>query len=519
MNRAPLIRRLGAAALVAAVVAGLASLVPSACCGIVGDGLAWAGWWCGAALLVLAAAEAFELVELALPDVPAAPAPDASTHRPMLSVHVAICAEPPDLVERTLRALQAVGHDRMEVIVVDNNTADPALWQPVERLCLELGPSFRFFHLPRWPGYKAGALNFALARTSEDAAIVAVIDSDYVVEPGFVDALIGHFADPGVGFVQAPQDYRDWEDRCFTRMCYWEYWQFFAVSMRLRRRRNAILMHGTMVMIRKAALLQVGGWSEWCLTEDSELGLRLLAAAYRGVYCSRTLGRGLVPFSSRDYKRQRERWVTGGMQTLRRHWRLFLPRRGSLTAAQKLHYLQGWAPWVRDGIVVGSAPLAAVLAGVSLWGAGTPGPLLPLSTAVLAVVSYLVAREFIVYRLFLKRSWQDVFGAGLAILGLVATAGVAVLRSGPARRLAFERTPKQREVVPSMKWRTAGELSAAAAMAALAALLVRGFGLAGVLPAAGMLAYAALFACSVATDVLARRGGCGRIVTPSSGPM
>jgi len=490
-----------------AAVAGSASLVPTACCAVVADGFAWAGWCCGAALLVLVAAEAFELVELALPGVSTTPVHCDPKHWPMLSVHVPICAEPPDLVKRTLRALHGLGNDRMEVIVVDNNTADPTLWRPIEELCRELGPSFRFFHLPCWPGYKAGALNFALARTAEDAVVISVIDSDYVVDAGFVDALIGHFADSDVGFAQAPQDYRDWEGRYFTRMCYWEYWQFFAVSMRLRRRRNAILMHGTMVMIRKAALLQVGGWSEWCLTEDSELGLRLLAANYRGVYCSRTLGRGLVPFSNRDYRRQRERWVTGGMQTLRRHWRLFLPRHGSLTAKQKLHYLQGWAPWVRDGLLVGSVPIAAVISGLSLWCVGTPAALVPLATSVLVVVNYLALREFIVYRIFLKRPWLDALGAGLAILGLVVTAGVAVLRSGTGRRLAFERTPKQRNAVPSMKWRTLAELSVAATMAVLAIQLVQVFGLAGVLPGAGMLAYSALFACSVATDVLARRGG------------
>jgi cellulose synthase/poly-beta-1,6-N-acetylglucosamine synthase-like glycosyltransferase len=501
------VRFLGGAALVIAVLAGSAYLVPQVCCGMVYNGLTWAGWLCGVALFVLVAAEAFELVELfCLPTEPTMPAVSSTAPRaPVLSVHVPICAEPPELVERTLRALHALPYDGLEVIVVDNNTEDATLWLPVEQLCRELGPMFRFFHLSRWPGYKAGALNFALAQTSEDTSVIAVIDSDYEVEAGFIDGLIGHFANADIAFAQAPQNYRQWEDRYFTRMCYWEYWQFFAVSMRLRQHRNAILMHGTMVMIRKSALLQVGGWSEWCLTEDSELGLRLLAAGYRGVYCDRTLGRGLVPFSSRDYKRQRERWVTGGMQTLVRHWRLFLPWRDSLTLAQKLHYLQGWAPWLRDGIVVASTPLAIVLTGYSLW-IGTAVPVLPLATAVLTVTIYLVLRESVVYRLFLKQPWSDVFGAGLAIFGLVTTAGAAVVRSGLGRQLEFERTPKQQQAVSFMAKRTVWEALVSATMIVLTAGFVYRFGVsAAIMPAAGMMAYSGFFACSVATDVLARQ--------------
>ena len=52
-----------------------------------------------------------------------------------------------------------------EVIVIDNNTTDPALWRPVAEHCARLGARFRFFHLGIWPGFKAGALNFALRET------------------------------------------------------------------------------------------------------------------------------------------------------------------------------------------------------------------------------------------------------------------------------------------------------------------------------------------------------------------
>ena len=46
-----------------------------------------------------------------------------------------------------------------EVIVLDNNTPDPAIWRPVEAHCRKLGPRFRFFHFDGVKGFKGGALN------------------------------------------------------------------------------------------------------------------------------------------------------------------------------------------------------------------------------------------------------------------------------------------------------------------------------------------------------------------------
>jgi exo-beta-1,3-glucanase (GH17 family) len=101
---------------------------------------------------------------------------------PMVSLHVACCKEPPEMVLATLESLAALDYPRFEVIVVDNNTPDPELWKPVEKRCRELGDRFKFFTLGKWPGFKAGALNFALRNTHPEAEIVGVVDADYVVE-------------------------------------------------------------------------------------------------------------------------------------------------------------------------------------------------------------------------------------------------------------------------------------------------------------------------------------------------
>jgi cellulose synthase/poly-beta-1,6-N-acetylglucosamine synthase-like glycosyltransferase len=42
-----------------------------------------------------------------------------------------------------------------------------------------------------------------------------------------------------------------------------------------------------MGLIRRSVLDDIGGWDEWCITEDAEASLRILAAGYEGVYLHR----------------------------------------------------------------------------------------------------------------------------------------------------------------------------------------------------------------------------------------
>ena len=128
---------------------------------------------------------------------------------PRVSIHVPAYNEPPDMLIETLDALARLDYPDFEVLVIDNNTPDEAVWRPVEAHCAKLGARFRFFHVSPLDGFKAGALNFALRHTAPDATVVAVIDTDYIVRPEWLRDLAPAFANPRTGVVQAPQDYRD----------------------------------------------------------------------------------------------------------------------------------------------------------------------------------------------------------------------------------------------------------------------------------------------------------------------
>src|SRR5215469_3187027 len=208
----------------------------------------------------------------------------ADADLPLVSVHVPAYNEPAEMVIETLDALARLDYPRFEVLVIDNNTPDEATWKPVEAHCARLGPRFRFFHVSPLAGFKAGALNYALQRIAPEAQVVAVIDSDYVVERRWLRDLVPLFDSPRMAVVQAPQDYRDAGGNAFKAMCHAEYRGFFYIGMITRNERNAIIQHGTMSLIRRRALEKVGGWAEWCITEDAELGLRVFEAGLEAGY-------------------------------------------------------------------------------------------------------------------------------------------------------------------------------------------------------------------------------------------
>ena len=135
-----------------------------------------------------------------------------------VGLHVPAHNEPPEMVIETLRSLLRLDYPRYEIILIDDNTDDEELWRPVEAWCARHG--VKFAHLDNWPGYKSGALNYALRMlTAPEADVIGVVDSDYQIEPGFLRRCAPAFADPWIGFVQSPQDYRDWTQAATTAGC------------------------------------------------------------------------------------------------------------------------------------------------------------------------------------------------------------------------------------------------------------------------------------------------------------
>ncbi|MBK1644172.1 beta-(1-3)-glucosyl transferase [Thiocapsa imhoffii] len=368
---------------------------------------------------------------------------------PLVSIHVPAYNEPPELLRETLAALAALDYPRFEVLLIDNNTKDPAIWQPVQAECERLnaqpsGPRFRFFHVDPLAGYKAGALNYALRETDPAAEVIAVIDADYIVRPRWLRDLIPAFQDPQVAIVQAPQDYRDANQNAFKAMCMAEYRGFFHIGMVTRNERNAIIQHGTMTMIRRTTLAAVGGWAEWCITEDAELGLRLFEEGHKALYIPCTYGRGLMPDTFADFKKQRYRWAYGAVRILKHHRRELLgTRKTTLSAGQRYHFVAGWLPWFADGfnLLFNFAALAWSIAMVMFPLQVTP-PYMTIALIPLVLFVFKISKSFLLYRRRVIATLRQSFAAGLAGLALSHTIARAMFGGLFSGKLGFYRTPK-----------------------------------------------------------------------------
>ncbi len=367
---------------------------------------------------------------------------------PRVSIHVPIHNEPPLMVIDTINALARLDYPNFEVIILDNNTSEEALWRPVQAHCEALGvEKFRFYHFENMKGFKAGALNKALELTDPTVEFVGVIDSDYQVAPHWLKTVLPGFTDPKVAIVQAPQDYRDAHESLFKACLYEEYTGFFRIGMVERNEHNAIIQHGTMCVVRRAALEQVGRWSEWCITEDTELGLRIFEAGYTALYTPISMGRGLMPDTYSAYKGQRYRWVYGAMQIMKKHWRSIFTghdaKYGKLNFAQRYQFFAGWMPWFADGFALIFGVLALLWSALMIIAPRHfDVPLTALSGVALALFTIKTIKTVWLHGAKVGTGVGGSIASALTGLSLSYTVGLGVIKGLATSSMPFMRTPK-----------------------------------------------------------------------------
>jgi cellulose synthase (UDP-forming) len=260
------------------------------------------------------------------------PLPDDTALWPWVDVLIPTYNESPDIVRRTLIGAQAMTYANKRIYVLDDGR------RPEMRALAEsLGVGYRVRDSNAHA--KAGNINAALKSTNGE--LIAIFDCDHVPVRSFLNVTVGLLvADPMMALVQTPHHFYNADP--FQRNLWLEQnippeQQVFYHAVQIGNDYwNSVLFCGSCAVLRRTALIGVGGIAQETVTEDAHTSLKLAAAGWNSAYLDVPLAAGLATESYADHIAQRIRWARGMTQILRLDSPL--TKRG-LTFAQRIAYL------------------------------------------------------------------------------------------------------------------------------------------------------------------------------------
>lgn len=213
--------------------------------------------------------------------------------------------EPISMFENTLKALKNVDYPHTTYLL--DGTKDIAFKKLAEK------------HEAVWldmadiPGAKAGKINEALKRTTEE--FILILDPDHIVFPNFLHQTLGFFHDEKVGFVQVSQGYYNMYKSFTARGAAEQTYTFYGpTQMGLFGYGSAVAI-GANCTFRRKALESIGGHAQG-LAEDLQTSLRLHAKGWKSIYNPVIVSRGLVPEDFTSFCKQQLKWARGVFELL-----------------------------------------------------------------------------------------------------------------------------------------------------------------------------------------------------------
>jgi cellulose synthase/poly-beta-1,6-N-acetylglucosamine synthase-like glycosyltransferase len=228
------------------------------------------------------------------------------------------------VADRLIAAVCAIDYPRelLEIQVLDDSTDETrGVAELAVRRFAAQGHDIKYLHRTNRVGYKAGALEEGLKVARGE--FVAIFDADFIPTRDFLTRLMPHFADPGVGMVQARWGHINQDYSLLTKIQSILLDGHFVLEHGGRNRAQRFFnFNGTAGVWRRTVIADAGGWQHDTLTEDLDLSYRAQLRGWRFVFVSDVIAPAEVPVEMNAFKSQQHRWAKGSIQTCRK----LLPR-------------------------------------------------------------------------------------------------------------------------------------------------------------------------------------------------
>jgi glycosyltransferase XagB len=194
------------------------------------------------------------------------------------------------------------------------------------------------------PVNKPHGLNAALPHAEND--VITIFDAEDDMHPDIFNVVNTVMEEEDVKVVQAGVQLMNFDSSWYSALNVLEYFFWFKSRLHYHAKLGAIPLGGNTVFFDRALITRLGGWDEYNLTEDADIGLRLSAQGerIRVVYDDRYVTKEETPPTLTQFIKQRTRWSQGFLQTLRKGvWRELPTRKQRRLAFYTLAFPQGQA--------------------------------------------------------------------------------------------------------------------------------------------------------------------------------
>ncbi len=323
--------------------------------------------------------------------------------RPAVAVLIPARHEPEEVLMNTLTGCYNMAYPHKTVYLLDDSS-EPAYSQGAARAAAYFGARV-FRRQTPWHGAKAGIINDCLHTLSEK--YVAILDADQVPMPQFLSKLVPLLeADTKIAFVQTPQFYSNLDESRTAFAAGMQQSVFYEYICEGKSSGEAMICCGTNVLVRKDALLGIGGFDESTVTEDFATSFKLHTRGWRSLYYNRVSVFGMGPLDLGSYFRQQNRWATGNVHMLREIIRGFFRNPSFLTPAQWFEYLVTGSYYF-----ISWAYLFLVLCPIVYIFFGIPSFFMNPLVSSLSFMPYMILSLAIFYASFTQRNydWRQIF--------------------------------------------------------------------------------------------------------------
>ena len=251
------------------------------------------------------------------------------------------------VIKSTVLKLLELKHENYMILVADDNSADDT----VNIVKSTKSSNVKILRMPKnncqkGKGHVLNKVYREISRFPQvkkygrENIIIGVIDADGRVDNNIKEAVSGHFKNKKVGAVQTGVKIINGDANLLTRWQDYEFRVFCYIFQSARSLIGSVGLGGNGQFIRLKDLdsLAPKPWTD-CLTEDLDIGIRLLLKGWRNAFCKTSFvwQQGLEKF--KPLIKQRTRWFQGHITCWRHLWSLGISDLPLVTKLDVSYYL------------------------------------------------------------------------------------------------------------------------------------------------------------------------------------